>query len=287
MKRLGFVLLLLILCISRPVFAQLILSEILANEPGNRTLLEWIEIYNNNADSINIEQFHLVVNGDTLDLPDSTFIASYSYMVLCRRLLPRLGSDCFEYHWGDSSGVWGNDSSENYLAIELPISLPNSSGHIQLLDSNIVVIDECEWHSACADGQSLERDDVTDYFSGWHPCADSLGSTPGQPNSHEPVEPSNYSFEITPKAIRLSDNSMPFTITYTVPEGTAISLVIYDDSARKRVTILDEQVASEGTVVWRGTDNNGNALSPGLYFLTAKISGSWNQQKTIPLAISP
>jgi hypothetical protein len=286
MKRFSLAVLAMLL-FAPPAFAQLIISETLANEPGNRTLLEWIEIYNKNTDSISLGSISLIVNNDTLALPETISVAPSAYAVLCRRLLPRLGSDCFESYWGDSSGVWGDCREENYLAFEVPIVLPNASGHVQLLDSLDGIIDECEWHSACADGQSLERDDVDDYTSGWHPCADSLGSTPGRPNSEILIEPTDYSFNVTPKVIRLSDILVSFTIDYTIPEGAAVSIIIFDDSARKRKIIIDNSSMSSNTIYWRGENSNGEIMSPGLYFMKVKISGSLNVNEMIPLVISP
>jgi len=95
---------------SQIVSAEIILSEVLANEPSNRVLLEWFEVYNNADTVINLQNYTFVKNDDTLAIPGGATVNPNSYAVLCRRLEPLNGSDCFEYYWGDSSGTWGGYS---------------------------------------------------------------------------------------------------------------------------------------------------------------------------------
>lgn len=266
--------------------AELILSEILANEPGRRVLTEWFEVFNGNSDSIDLSDYLFVIDGDTLTAPENSMVEVYGYAVLCRRLEPDDGGDCFEYCWGDSSGTWGDSPGENYPAYELGMNLVNGSGSIYLLDSTFTGLDDYSWSSAADDGRSIERNDVTAPFSGWHDCSAPEGSTPGKPNSELPSDRQNYFLEIIPQVARLSDINPVVTITYAAPSGTSISLYIYDDSALKRATLMEEGV-SFGQYAWDLDDESGTRLTPGLYFILFRASGAINVNKSFPVVISP
>ncbi|MCP4582617.1 MAG: lamin tail domain-containing protein [candidate division Zixibacteria bacterium] len=268
-------------------FGDLVLSEILANEPGSRVLLEWIELYNNSPLQIDMGDYLLVENDDTLTIPPGSLIDAESYAVICRRLVPSDGSDCYEYHWGDSSGVWGDSPLENYQAYELGLTLSNGSGSVYLLTSAGFGIDHYIWNRSSSDGRSVERDDVADEMSSWHECYATEGSTPGKTNSLKPNEESNYFLEITPQAASLSGIEPAITISYAAPTGTRISLFVYDDTALKRVTLADKSDNPLGRIIWNLKDDNDHLLQPGLYFILFQAEDKINAQKSIPVVISP
>ncbi len=262
--------------------ADMVISEVMANEPGNRVLLEWIEIYNSGQHREHPDKYRLVVNEDTLNLPTMNYLEPRAYAVFCRRLLPLNGSDCFEYRWGDSSGVWGDYASERYQAVEISISLPNSRGDIFLLDSLSRIIDECHWQSACGDGYSYERDDETDPVTGWHCCNYISGSTPGGKNS--PVS------ESIDSDFKYSDRTLvggSIRYEYWFPVGTIITISIYDDTGRKRATVIENSDRFQNYGGWHCIDNDGDLLPPGLYFIKLYTTGSLVQSKLFPFVIIP
>ena len=285
MKRLIQISLLLIALFST-ARSGILLSEILANEPGRRVLLEWLEVFNNGTDTVDLYSCYFIVGDDTLSPPENSPIAPFTYAVLCRRLEPRDGSDCFEYFWGDSSGTWGDSPSEDYPAYELGMSLSNSSGSIYLLDSTFTGLDDYSWDHSADDARSVERDDVTDPFSGWHDCYNEEGFTPGRPNSEKPSEEKNYFLEILPKTVRLSDTNSAINITYATPSGTEVNFYIYDDSSLKCATLMEEG-ESFGQFSWNLSDDNSRRLPPGLYFILFRTSGELSVNKTLPVVISP
>jgi hypothetical protein len=267
--------------------AELLISEVLANEPGDRVLLEWIEIYNNGQSAEFLYNYRIINENDTLNIPRSIGLNAGNYAVICRRLIPIDQSDCFEYHWGDSSGVWRDSPIENYLAVEVPISLPNSSGDLYLIDSRDTIIDECHWQAASADGQSLERDDVNDKSSGWHPCADSTGSTPGRRNSRIIINQPENAFTVDSKVVSLSSAKPYFSITCDFQAGTILTIIVFDDSGRKRAVLADHSSQSSATIIWPCIEDSGKKLSPGLYILKFKAEGAANYSKILPLVIAP
>jgi hypothetical protein len=150
----------------------LVLSEVLANEPGSVVSLEWIELYAEH--DLSLQDFTLTVKGDSVALPDLR-VDSGAYAVLCRDTVR------FEEHYGDSSGVWGDDSTENYALSQIILSLPNSSGSVEL--SGPGGADSFGWDGSAGDGTSYERIDDTS----WGVTASEVRSTPGRRNHGAPV----------------------------------------------------------------------------------------------------
>jgi hypothetical protein len=271
-----------ILCLIASARASLVISEIMANEPGNRVLLEWVEIYNNGSHSEILSQYRLINGEDTLAIPLDIALGRRGYAILCRRLVPIDSSDCFEHHWGDSSGVWGDAGYENYPAATIDLSLSNSSGDLYLIDSVGQVVDECHWQSSCSDGRSYERDDESDQLSGWHCCTNLSGSTPGHYNSIPP--------ELVDNDFKVTDRTFvggAIHYEYWFPVGTNTNISIYDDTGRRRATVIENSDRFQNFGSWHCVDNEGNLFPPGLYFIKLYTTGSLNQSKLYPFVIIP
>jgi hypothetical protein len=277
----------LVVCFSQVAVGEIIFSEILSNEPESRVLLEWLEVYNDNPFTVDLSDYVLVEGEDSLTFPEGLSIPVFSYVVLCRRLEPVDGSDCFEYHWGDSSDVWGDSPSEDYMALQMGITLGNNSGDICLLNGDGQLIDQYTWEQPSDDGRSVERDDVSDLLSLWHPCYDPDGSTPGRPNSPKPADQQEYLFDVSPQILSLSGPERFVNISYAAPTGTEISILVYDGSARKRSVLLENSQSPFGTIIWQGLDDGGKQLPPGLYLISFLVGGSIDSHKVIPVVISP
>jgi len=57
------------------------------------------------------------------------------------------------------------------------------------------------------------------------------------------------------------------TISYSVRENTPVSIEIYNVKGQKvRNLVKSVKEAGEHTVVWNGTDDNGRAVSSGVYY---------------------
>lgn len=162
------------------VSSQVVVNEVLANEPGSARLLEWIELYNGSPGSVELDNRHLIVDEDTILLSGS--IASNSYLIVCRQLIASDGSASFEGFWGDSSGIWGDTPSE--VAIPTPVeasfSLTNTSGSVRL-ERDGILESELSWSQSGGDGHSWERVDPLSAAIAQSVAVN--GSTPGEPNS--------------------------------------------------------------------------------------------------------
>ncbi len=276
--------------LSANIYGQVVLSEILSNEPSGRVRLEWVEIYNPVDMQVDLHNYLLIAGSDTTRLPIGSYVDGGAYAILARQLLPEDGSDSFEGYWGDSSGVWGDSEIENYPAFDVKMGLNNNQGSVVLADTSGNQLDYFSWDSPSDDGRSVERDDLFDDLSGWHDCYDPDGSTPGRANSPIPVGgESALSISVIPRLITpdgdgIEDN---FAIYIITPAGTEITVDVFDDSAMKVRNLLFESDAAVSSFEWNGLDHNGGRLSPGLYIIGFFLTGQKNESKFIPVVIAP
>ncbi|KPL02995.1 MAG: hypothetical protein AMJ73_07830 [candidate division Zixibacteria bacterium SM1_73] len=167
-----------------------IFNEILANEPGSNTKLEWVELFN--ADSIehDLGGWLFVSKDDTTEILSGKVIPSGGFLIIARKLVTQPpDSISFEGYWGDGSGVWGDSELEDSPAIEAKMSLTNSGGTISLIDLSQNV-QSFTWDDDCGDGVSLEKQspEVGDQADNWSCCVHPDKSTPGEVNSVTPAE---------------------------------------------------------------------------------------------------
>ena len=270
--------------------AEVVVNEVLSNEPVGSTSLEWIELYND-GDQASLAFYSLHVTNDGVEevFQLSGEIPANSYMVLCRN------ATRFEEHWGDSSGVW-NDSSplEDFAIQEYGFHLDNDSGLVELyyLQS---VNSAIEWHEAGVDGYSWER--FYPNSSEVLQSVDVTGSTPGLFNSVSPLDidlalesveawavdgKTNIAFEIVNRGLDVVDNGI-LELYYYDP-GTS-------DSLGDLITgEMIGEVDSGGTVILIGqyeiTGVYGQLVSQ-IYLMNDQRPGNNRQSFTAPGSAFP
>ncbi len=160
-----------------------VVNEVLANEPSSATTLEWIELFNSSEDEIPLDGHYLVVADRRIDLPPTDIITDSGYYVICRKLFSPDNEPSFESVWGDNSGEWGDDDSENGFPQphEAVFSLSNSGGAVELYDVADSLLSRLRWTEAGSDGISWER--VCSDAPEIRPSVDQIGGTPGFLNS--------------------------------------------------------------------------------------------------------
>ena len=248
-----------------------------------------MEIYNDSDLEVNLGDFIFIADSYVNQLPNGVLLAPQNYAVLARQLIPEDGSDSFEGHWGDSSGVWGDDVSEDYIAIDVAMILNNSSGNIRIENEFGLVLDEFSWDSPSDDGRSVERNDIHDIDSGWHYCFDPDGSTPGRENSPIPPE-GEYSFQVEIDPVVLSvgnGESDDFKIRVVVPHASKLSVRVYDETGFKVKSLAENTEATAQEYFWDGKNDQGVYLSPGVYIISFDLSGLSNNSKYYPVVIAP
>ncbi|UCC78833.1 MAG: lamin tail domain-containing protein [Candidatus Zixiibacteriota bacterium] len=281
--------LILVFMMASDLRGQIILSEVLSNEPAGRVRLEWVEIYNQSAFEIDLGGYVLIADSDTNNLPAGILLEPQSYAVLARQLESENGSDSFEGYWGDSSGVWGDHESEDFLALDVAMTLSNNSGNVIIKDDPGIVLDEVIWETASDDGRSMERADVGDINSGWHDCFDPDGSTPGRENSIVPSGgESAFEVNIDPIVVSHANNGFDsFSIEVVIPPATKLTVKIYDETGYKVRSLIENSETNVLGLSWDGKDDNGKPLSPGIYLISFDLSGRSSKSKVCPVVIAP
>ena len=94
--------------------------------------------------------------------------------------------------------------------------------------------------------------------------------------------------EVNPMIIDISSFPNPFnpttTINYSLEENSRVSLNIYNIKGQRVKTLVNDQLsAGEHSVVWDGTDSNGNQISSGIYFYRLEAGDFQKVRKMILL----
>jgi hypothetical protein len=162
--------------------ARVVVNEVLSNEPGGFTGLEWFELYNNSDQNADLNFYQVTVGASQFAL--SVVMPPHGFLVVCRKLIGTPVNPGFETQWGNNTGVWGDSPAENYPVIEAGFSLPNAAGSVVI---SILGTSESSlgWSSTGSDGVSWERERPTSDVI--KPCGSPFGSTPGQTNSWAPL----------------------------------------------------------------------------------------------------
>lgn len=192
------------------VKAELIVNEVLANEPGGKTSLEWIELYNDSSYSIKLSDYQLKIGDNIINLPMNVNLGVNEYFIICRRLFASVTSPGFESFWGDSSGFWGNTPYEQSLKTpyEVSFSLINDSGAVSLMINGIEV-SSFTWFESGRDSFSWERILTDEDTVGQ--SVDNNGSTPGFINSLTPLP-----FDLSLENVKVAHSDGYTNITFQI-----------------------------------------------------------------------
>lgn len=228
------VLLLLMVAISGSAGGKVIINEVLVNEPGALTSLEWFELYNDATSDAYITfcQIRITSENGQTDVPlQSGNVPAGGYAVICRSIA------LFESYWGNGDGTWGNALIENYPLYERSeFSFTNDSGSAIL---SCVGLSSMSWPSAGDDGYSWER--VHPESDRVLQSIDSLASTPGRVNSviPEPFDLALLSAEAVPTDSGYTSFTFQITNEGLDPVGEDSLFLFYDPEKDSNVTRSD------------------------------------------------
>jgi hypothetical protein len=165
-----------------------VINEVLANEPGGLTKLEWVELFNTDSVEINLTNWKFISKSDT-NLFEGISISGKGYLILARQLVATPpDTNSFEAYWGNNSSVWGDWDAEDFPALEVRMSLTNQGGTIFLIDPQSNT-SSFTWNKDWGDKVSWEKIEPAqgDSLENWARCEYSKGSTPGRINSVTPA----------------------------------------------------------------------------------------------------
>ena len=262
-------------------FPKAVINEVLANEPGSNTKLEWVELHNADSVEHDLTGWAFISKDDTTWLSTEADIPAGGFLILARRLLSDPpDSISFEGWWGDKSGIWGDSPEESFPAIEAKMSLTNSGGTIRLIDleDNVQIY---TWDKDCGDGVSMER--VFADQDVWLCCATPDGTTPGVKNSVSTTYTEGIELSIEPNPFSPDgDGFQDQTVfRYTLPMESNLTIRIYDVRGRLIKTLVDDEPSVSGEIFWDGRDEENRIVRIGIYVVLAEATGdSYSQKKT-------
>jgi len=262
--------------------AGLLVNESLANEPGNVTSLEWVELLNwpdTGNGAVSLKGYSFVDGRDTTRFDTNLTIHPGGFVILARK---PVGTGSFESYWGNNSGVWGDAPGESFPVVAAKISLRNTNDTVTLI-SPVADTSRMIWTHDGDDGISIERirpnhDDGAANFAF---CRDPSGSTPGRINSVFPVrgDLALDSLRVLPLDPKWSDTLTLIAYITNVGLGAVASARVeaYDDALPSQtgdtlipvgaasLTNLDEQTSDSVVILWPNP-------SPGQHTVIARIA---------------
>lgn len=245
---------------------------------------EFVELYNNSNDSINLAGWKLIEGGNkTFNISTSTFyLMPGEYFVIASdssilNLFPYLRDNL------SSKLIRIMNTSD--------LSLSNSGDIVILKDIFGNTIDSVayspKWHNSEIEdskGRSLEKINPTlnsNDGRNWTTSVNQIGGTPLKQNSVFTKKlPTTSKVEINPNPFSPdNDGFEDFTIiSYQLPVATSqIRVRIFDSVGRLVRTLADnEPTSSSGSIIFDGLDNNKQPLRIGIYILLLEAINQQN-----------
>jgi len=234
----------------------LVINEIMYNptmEQGGDANVEWVELYNNGDEIVNLADW-------TLDgkIFDDYNISSGEYLIVVDKVD---GTDSFEEWWGNNDSVW-NSTDGNYSVIDGLLSLGDDEDTFNITNSSYSdVVHYLDDWGADSDGYTLEKinPNGTNERSNW---AVSLvvNGTPGYQNSVYGTSEVDYNqieiSEFLPDPEGYDNAPMPNGewIELYNPTNTAMELkwMFFKDLSRHILYITDTTVSSATIIPPKG-----------------------------------
>ena len=266
--------------------ANMVINEVLANEPGSYTKLEWVEFYNADSTEHDLEGWAFICKDDTTWIPAGTTIPANGFLIIARRLLSEPpDSISFEGWWGDGNGIWGDSPEESFPAIEAKMSLTNTGGTVSLVDPDNNV-QTFTWDQDCGDGVSLER--VSSEQDIWLCCVASDKSTPGKKNSVSTPFSDNLELIIEPNPFSPDGDGFEDEVIfrYILPMESNLTLRIYDIKGRLIKTLMEDEPQVSGEITWDGKDDENRTVRVGIYIVWAEAKGNSYSQKKATVVVA-
>jgi hypothetical protein len=269
-----------------PSTPHVIFNEVLANEPGSNTKLEWVELFNADSMQHDLGGWLFVSKDDTTAISNGTVIPSGGFLIIARNLLAEPpDSISFEGHWGNASGVWGDSPKENFPAIEAKMSLTNSGGTISLIDPDHNM-QSFTWDKDCGDGISLER--ISPEEDEWFCCINSNECTPGRKNSVSVEYSDKFELKLFPNPFSPDGDGFDDEVTfqYTLPKMAELTIKVYDIKGRLVKTLMEDEPQVTGERSWDGRDDKNRMVRVGIYIVLAEAKGITSSVTKMTLVVA-
>ena len=255
---------------------DIVINEINYNSSDEFDPKDWIEIYNNGTDNIDISGWVFTDENEDhrYTLPDSTIIDSGGYIVLAQDV------NAFFNFFNETQNVFG----------PFEFGLSGGGESISLFDISGVLIDQLEYDDALpwpiepdGNGPTLELRSPelpNELAESW--SYSSGNGTPGYINSVTESLNTDIASTVPDKYLLYPAYPNPFNsnvkIRFNIPDKQILKISILNILG-ETVRVLTNHELSPGlhTLVWDGKNDYGQDLSTGLYFCTLnteKFKGS-------------
>ena len=248
----------------------LTISEIMFDVDANNA--EFVEIYNNSLDTINLSGYGISDRWKSHG-PDFVYFSKNSLILPRNYAVIAWDSLFFK--------VYPELLSHNSVSLyKSSFNLNKTGDDIILFDPNGYQIDSltCKesWHikGITTLNVSLERISPlleTNSAENWSSCGDARGATPMEKNSISNEITSTGELNVSPNPFSPGKrgNDSHCIVSYSLPyQRAVISAYIFDTSGRRlRKLKTSEPTASKGNFVWDGSNDEGYTLQSGPYVL--------------------
>ncbi|MEE2876223.1 MAG: T9SS type A sorting domain-containing protein [Candidatus Neomarinimicrobiota bacterium] len=179
-------------------------------------------------------------------------------------------------HWSERGGFYGTDvHSPTDTGHEWPFLVKTNQEGVVSLDFEWTQSLPSDWDVALIDAAAgtvidLRADPAYDFACACDESGREFIIVTGPPSF---IQGAMDVYDVVPADYRLAQNfPNPFnavtTLRFSVPEESAVSIVIYDLLGQKITTLADRTPYGAGNhaLIWDGRDNLGNMMSTGVYF---------------------
>jgi len=254
-------------------------NSIFTDEDGDTP--DWIEIYNNSLNPINMGDYYLTDDSHIFTISDGVVIESGGYLVLCRD-----SSDFSQFF----------PNVENYIG-EVDFGFSNGGELLRLMDNDDGIVDYVSYDDSAPwplepDGEGMTLELLNPYLNNndaenWVSSDVALG-TPGQQNSSYDAL-SNDIDEIIPSVFALHQNyPNPFnpttSIEYDLPNDSYTVVTVFDVMGKHVKTLVEKnQSAGFKTIRWDAKNDEGESVAAGMYIYQIKSGVNIASKKMILL----
>jgi hypothetical protein len=245
---------------------SVVINEINYNSGTLKDPGDWIELYNDSGNPIDLTQWIFYDESDSnfYEIPDQTTLESGQYLVICRNL------DRFQAEFPEVANVIG----------DFDFGLSPDDDQVRLFDQNNTLIDSVYYNSnppwpVEADGMGptlelINPNEDNSLAENW--SASTAFGTPGKQNSQYDIKGNGpgVSYANSPDK-EIYNYPNPFleetTILFKVPTSNHVNIKIYDLLGREVLNLVDGVYgAGEQEIIWNGKNSDGIRLSSGIYF---------------------
>ena len=259
---------------------EIVINEINYNSSSDFDSEDWVEIFNGRHSDVDLSGWTFKDSEDDHQfiLPNNIELNTGEYLILCR------DTTAFMSLFPNQTNFIGNFN----------FGLSGSGELIRLFNQTGVLIDEVEYddHSPWpeeADGNGPTLELINPNEDNELPINWSASNDYGSPGEINSSYLSAIEETVTPSAFKVYNNyPNPFNpstiLSFEIPENSFVTITIFDLLGREVRTLMDNyENTGFKSVIWNGTNNQGNPVGAGVYFYQVRAGNSMQSKKMLLL----